>query len=772
MAKQRTTVVNIDYNVLTEKIERSNVLLEKSSKATDDFRSTINKTKTSSDSLAASLTKVGDDGVKSFLSLSNLIKAISFTALASGIATVAKKIFDLGVAQEQTNIAFETLVGNTERAKRLLAELAKFSLDTPFTPDQVNRAAKSLLAFGVQAEDVIPTLKLLGDVSSGTGKDLSEMAVIFGQIRSTGRLMGQDLLQLINAGFNPLQIISKETGRSMRDLKKDMENGLISFQMVEDAFKSATSEGGLFFNLMEKQSKSIGGMLSTIEGNIDEISKKLFETRRGALAELTQGVVEITSETDAWADTIDNLITVLKPNVAIAFYNSIKNRAEEARKTTARLRMEELALQLAIAKGDLDTFNQTGLGDRVKIIERIVRLLDEMGVRQPTTEDPLPWAGKQQGEEKVGIIEKLEQRIKTLNEEIKKTQDLGDLGASGKLIIDLKNTQAELDRLNGKQSDTDKKADKEAEKRRKEALENTRKYLRSIYEHRKKAGDDANKREAENDKRSFELWKYYQDLKVQKQKEYDEEAFRIAEDQAAIKRERDQAIAQLGEDLLRDSLMLLFTSRAEDTKNISDYYDEQIKLAGDNDRAKKELQIRRDRELDKARERQKEKDKEAARIKILIDGLIAIGKIFADFGWPAGIAPAAIMAGITAVNVAAVDKYKDGGWIKGPGTETSDSVPIMASKNEFMVNASSAKKSPKLLEKINSGKLNDRLLRDIMSGKSGGHSVTQVDIAPIVSGLKDLKESQPDIVLRSNLVYEGRKRGDKYKRWIRSKSMS
>jgi hypothetical protein len=95
--------------------------------------------------------------------------------------------------------------------------------------------------------------------------------------------MGQDLNQLINAGFNPLQVISEKTGRSMADLKDDMAAGLITFSDVEDAFKDVTSEGGKFFKMMERQSATVGGRLSTLRDNLQQIGRNLGEIAAPAL---------------------------------------------------------------------------------------------------------------------------------------------------------------------------------------------------------------------------------------------------------------------------------------------------------------------------------------------------------------------------------------------------------------------------------------------------------------------------------------------------------
>lgn len=184
------------------------------------------------------------------------------TAAVAAVGGLAK----LGGELETTRIQFGTFLGSVERGNALLDDLSQFANFTPFSNDAVNKAARTLLSFGFQGEEIIPTLRTLGDISAGTGKDLSELGVIFGQIRSTGKLMGQDLLQLINAGFNPLQEISRTTGKSVSALKDDMAAGLITFDDVNNAFKTATSEGGLFFNLTEKLSNSFEGKLSTALG--------------------------------------------------------------------------------------------------------------------------------------------------------------------------------------------------------------------------------------------------------------------------------------------------------------------------------------------------------------------------------------------------------------------------------------------------------------------------------------------------------------------------
>jgi hypothetical protein len=208
------------------------------------------------------------------------------------------------------------------------------------------------------------------------------------------------------------------------------------------------------------------------------------------------------------------------------------------------------------------------------------------------------------------------------------------------------------------------------------------------------------------------------------------------------------------------------------------FYDEQLKLAGNNERAKTALAIKRDREEQKLRKKAFEADKEAKRLAAIINGAAGVVNAFATLPYPAALVASLLIAGQTAAQIAVIDQqqfrgFKDGVIdLKGPGNKTSDSIPARLSKGESVMTADETMSSRGILKAVRARKLNDKVLKEIVSGRSGGSSSTSIDIGPIVQGLKDIKDSQPDIVLRSNLVYEGRKRGDSYKQWIRSKSVS
>ena len=228
--------------------------------------------------------------------------------LLMGVVGAGAAALGAGIAYnsqiENYTAGFETMLGSAEAADKMLSGLKTFAEKTPFEMSDLAQASTTLLAFGEDIDSLMPDLKMLGDISLGNKEKFNGLALVFGQVQSQGKLMGQDLLQMINQGFNPLQIISEKTGKSMSSLKDDMAAGKISFDMVADAMKTATSEGGQFYNAMEKQSKTFSGQVSTLTDNIGSL---LGEMAEGVSKELTEDVLPdaiamVEDLKQAWAD--------------------------------------------------------------------------------------------------------------------------------------------------------------------------------------------------------------------------------------------------------------------------------------------------------------------------------------------------------------------------------------------------------------------------------------------------------------------------------------
>ena len=229
-----------------------------------------------------------------------------------GVAGVAFTTFGIKTAADLQSLStsFETLTGSAEKGRKVFTDLKKMGATTPFEVGDLAKATQTMLAFGIEVDKTEGYLKMLGDVSMGNKDKLGGLALAFSQVQSTGRLMGQDLLQMINQGFNPLTIISQKTGRSMKDLKKDMEDGKITVEMVTDAFKTATSEGGLFYQGMDRGAKTLSGTFSTLMDNIKLMAAGLAGLAddgtivEGSLLSLVQQGVNVLNESLAKIDWV------------------------------------------------------------------------------------------------------------------------------------------------------------------------------------------------------------------------------------------------------------------------------------------------------------------------------------------------------------------------------------------------------------------------------------------------------------------------------------
>lgn len=256
--------------------------------------------------------------------VSGLLRWIGPAVLGAALLTAGINSSKFARQMEQTQISFEVMLGSAQKASSLLGELTDLANVTPFTRTELQDSAKLLLNFGVSAEKIIPSVKMMGDISGGNAQKMHLMTLAFAQSSAAGRLMGQDLLQMINAGFNPLQEISAKTGISMAVLKKKMEAGAITTKMVEAAFRSATSEGGRFFRLMDRQSETFEGRLSTLRDKMEIWSGNMGKTINDFLSPLLDTAIKkidmlldkgnaLKSENEKQLDSVRKVNTELKP---------------------------------------------------------------------------------------------------------------------------------------------------------------------------------------------------------------------------------------------------------------------------------------------------------------------------------------------------------------------------------------------------------------------------------------------------------------------------
>lgn len=202
------------------------------------------------------------------------------------LASFGKSIFDNLRNYEYFSTALRTMMhGDILASGALETQLVSLAKTSPFELSEVQDATKRLMAYGVAGGEVVDKLRMLGNVSAGLGKQsLPFLITAFGQIRSKGHLAGQELNQLTEQGFNPLNIIAKKTGKSYSELLKEMEKGKITFKDVDEAFKTVTASGGQFFNLMDEQSRTVGGKWSNLSDIWTQIQVNIGKSQSGIIS--------------------------------------------------------------------------------------------------------------------------------------------------------------------------------------------------------------------------------------------------------------------------------------------------------------------------------------------------------------------------------------------------------------------------------------------------------------------------------------------------------
>ena len=269
-----------------------------------------------------------------------------------------KKMVSVRGEIESLEKSFSILAG-TVQGKNLFQEIREFAVKTPMTMPALAKGAQTLLAFNYEAKNVMPIIRAIGDISMGNEDKFNSLTLAFAQMSSTGKLMGQDLLQMINAGFNPLAVISEQTGKSIGVLKEEMAAGAISADMITKAFMDATSAGGKFNGMLEQQSKGIEGSLSNLEGAIQDMFNELGEKSQGVITSSIQNVTALVQNYEKVGRVLAELIGAYGLyKAALMGITAINNTATAAAHTQEAASLYQLLTaeqQASISKKGLST---------------------------------------------------------------------------------------------------------------------------------------------------------------------------------------------------------------------------------------------------------------------------------------------------------------------------------------------------------------------------------------------------------------------------------
>lgn len=268
--------------------------------------------------------------------LAQLGAGVSLTYLVRQVAQVRGEF-------QQLEVAFETMLGNKAKADALMAQLTKTAAITPFGLQDVAGGAKQLLAYGIASEEVNETLVRLGDIAAGLSIPLGDLVYLYGTTMTQGRLFTQDLRQFMGRGIPIAEELAKQFGVTKDQVGALVTAGKVGFPEVKKAIISLTSEGGKFGGLMEKQSKTITGLISNLEDAFDVMFNDIGKKSEGIIAGSLQAAIKL-------VENYQTILDILTPIViTYGAYRTalILNTAAQKANTVV---LQEAKLQLALAR--------------------------------------------------------------------------------------------------------------------------------------------------------------------------------------------------------------------------------------------------------------------------------------------------------------------------------------------------------------------------------------------------------------------------------------
>ena len=198
-----------------------------------------------------------------------LAGAIGSVTAALGAGAVAGLKYNASIETYQTS--FEVMTGSAEKAAEVVERLKKVGAETPFELPDLADTTQLLMNYGLTADEAMDKMMMLGDISQGSADKMSRIAMAYGQMSSAGKVQLEDVKQMIEAGFNPLQEISESTGESMSSLYERISKGTLSVDEITASMERATSAGGKYYQSMQKQSQTFSGMISTLKDNAQQL---------------------------------------------------------------------------------------------------------------------------------------------------------------------------------------------------------------------------------------------------------------------------------------------------------------------------------------------------------------------------------------------------------------------------------------------------------------------------------------------------------------------
>jgi hypothetical protein len=365
------------------------------------FQSGLSKARGETRSFAADVTKI----------VSGIAIVDIFKSSASSMLGLASGTVGLAASAETASVQFKVLTGSAESAARVMDQINKFAASTPFESMEITQAAKQLLAFGGDAGTVITELKTLGELSSGMGIPLTELAEIYGKARIQGRLFMEDINQLQGRGIN----ISAELAKEFGNVREAVEKGQVNFGHLERALKAMTSEGGDFAGMMVEMSQTFQGQTSTLIDNVKSIGRGIGEAILPKLTEMVSEANKILAKFNELPDKVKFIGDVIDASMDVAFL-SVKEKWKSMLKDMVAdaLKIDWMGLINPVEGQAMDALNalnqrKPGEQDMAVARARLKGLLGQVmpGGQQGNGRAPFQWQGPRQPGFAAGVLENM-----------------------------------------------------------------------------------------------------------------------------------------------------------------------------------------------------------------------------------------------------------------------------------------------------------------------------------------------------------------------------
>lgn len=235
---------------------------------------------------------------------------VGLGAITTGLAGAGLAGVKFNAQIEQYTATFATFTGSVDEANKTIERLKTLGASTPFEFTELADTTSLLMAYGFSADEAVNSLTMLGDASQGNAEKLTSIATGFARMKSSGKVTLEYLNLMIENGFNPLNQVAEDTGMTMAEVYDAISNGEITFDQVEKAMKKMTSKGGQYFGLMENQSKTMNGMLSTLSDTVQMKLGEAFEVVNGKIVEILPNVISLIDNLDV-NDVINGLTMLI-----------------------------------------------------------------------------------------------------------------------------------------------------------------------------------------------------------------------------------------------------------------------------------------------------------------------------------------------------------------------------------------------------------------------------------------------------------------------------